>query len=401
MIDENYVIYNNRQKVDVHCDSIIKYGISDNYIDVTNVALEKCVYNNRIIIPQNDHKRAALFGDPVPFVVKNIYVKSRNNDDQDNEDYQDYNNKNIKIIIYTPAFNINCGGVVALYNLTKIINSYSYNNIYAKIITMNNTKPNNNLCNEYASRNEVDENTIVIYPEIINGNPLQCKNVIRWILLEVDNRLPESIYKNKNWNNNDLIYFWETKNKNNPFYKQLTCHYLNPIFRNTNANARNKSCYLIKKGTLFHNNIDYFHKFDSICIDNLNLETISKLFNESEYFYSYDPNTMFIIYAILCGCIPIIYPIMNINKERYFEERIYNRNNIVRNKGIAYGNSNEEIEYARSTLNEAAKELIELFASDKETVFQFLSHIDIYMKNKNKKGLNQEILNTLKNFFYL
>ena len=61
--------YKDTQEINVHCENIIKYGIRDNYIDITNVALQKCVYNNRIIIPINDHKRAALFGDPVPFVV--------------------------------------------------------------------------------------------------------------------------------------------------------------------------------------------------------------------------------------------------------------------------------------------------------------------------------------------
>ena len=66
--------YNNTQEVNVHVDNIIKYGIRDNYIDVTYIALEKCVYNNRIIIPSNDHKRAELFGDPVPFTLKSIFI---------------------------------------------------------------------------------------------------------------------------------------------------------------------------------------------------------------------------------------------------------------------------------------------------------------------------------------
>jgi hypothetical protein len=91
------------------------------------------------------------------------------------------------------------------------------------------------------------------------------------------------------------------------------------------------------------------------------------------------------------------------SKIEYLEQSIFKKDDIFYDKGIAYGNSNEEIEYARSTLNEAARELIELFDSDKETVFQFLLHIDIYMKNKNKLELNQDdyTLNTLKNFFYL
>ena len=40
--------YKDTQEVNIHCENIIKYGIRDNYIDVTYIALEKCVYNKRI-----------------------------------------------------------------------------------------------------------------------------------------------------------------------------------------------------------------------------------------------------------------------------------------------------------------------------------------------------------------
>jgi FkbM family methyltransferase len=84
--------YKDTQEVNIHCENIIKYGIRDNYIDVTYIALEKCVYNNRIIIPSNDHKRAELFGDPVPFTLKSIFIDNTDGEYNKNKLYKIQNN---------------------------------------------------------------------------------------------------------------------------------------------------------------------------------------------------------------------------------------------------------------------------------------------------------------------
>jgi hypothetical protein len=279
------------------------------------------------------------------------------------------NNKK-KIIIYTPPFDIKCGGIVVMHYLAKIINEYNPARFYCKLFIFNNLRYNNIFCNDFARMDEIDDNTVIIYPEIISGNPLACKNVVRWILLALGIEMP--IDHSKNWDSTDIIYHWEPKSSD---LNKMTCHYLNPIFKNTNNNIRYKTCYLIKKGRLIHFNINYFHPSDSINIDNFSLEEMTNIFNQCKYFYSYDPKSMYIIYALICGCTPIIYPLENISKEDYFKTTIFYKNNTIYTKGISYGNSEEEVNYAVNTMNEGLNDLNLIFNTERNTVYKFLNNI--------------------------
>jgi hypothetical protein len=288
-------------------------------------------------------------------------------------------NNKYKIIIYTLPFDISCGGIVVMHYLAKIINDYNHPNFYAKLFICNNIRYDNIFCNNFAEINEINDNTIIIYPEIITGNPLNCKNVVRWILLELGIEMPLDQFKS--WGEKDLIYHWEPKNKLNS--KILRYHWINPIFTNKNL-VRNKTCYLIKKGRLIHKNIKNIHPNDSINLDNLNLAEIVNIFNESFYFYCYDPKTMYIIFAIFCGCIPVIYPIENISKMQYLEQSIFKKDETLYDKGIAYGNSLDEINYAIKTFSQSKDELMILLESDKITVDNFLNDLLLNLMNNIK-----------------
>jgi hypothetical protein len=192
---------------------------------------------------------------------------------------------------------------------------------------------------------EINDNCIVIYPEIIYGNPVNAKNVVRWILLELGIEMPLDHYKN--WSPTDLIYHWE------PIDKQLCCPFYNNIFTNKNLEKRDKTCYLIKKGRIIHENINYIHPPNSICIDDLSLKEKGYIFNQCKFFYSYDPNTAYILFSAACGCIPIIYPDEGISEEHYFKSKMFNFDGNIYNKGIVYGNNVKKINYIlENKLNE-------------------------------------------------
>jgi len=53
---------------------IIKYGILDNYIDVTQICYEQMLHGNTIVIPHNDNVRASYFTDPILNVPKFVYL---------------------------------------------------------------------------------------------------------------------------------------------------------------------------------------------------------------------------------------------------------------------------------------------------------------------------------------
>ena len=65
----------------------IKYGVLENNIDVTNICLTspKLFHKNIITIPSGDENRAHHFTDPVPRVLKKIFIQTNdNNNDDDN-----------------------------------------------------------------------------------------------------------------------------------------------------------------------------------------------------------------------------------------------------------------------------------------------------------------------------
>jgi hypothetical protein len=358
-------------------------------------------YNKNIFI-KNTQNFYEYFYDFNLEYYKNKYFE--NNNISENEIINHYliegrknkyciNNK-LKVVIYTPVFDINCGGIVALHNLAKIINDMNSPNIYAKIFIINNLKYKNIFCNDFASFEDIDDNTIVIYPETIHRNPLNAKNVIRWILLDLGIEMPSNHYLN--WDKNDLVYFWESKSIYNNYFKQLSCSWFNNIFYNKGLefDKRNKTCYLIKKGKLIHKKIIFFHKKNSIKIDNLSsLNEISNIFNECKYFYCYDLNTMFILYAAYCGCIPIIYPYEGMDKNEFMRNRIFNCNGNIIDIGFAYGNSIDEINNA-IIKNKNIKEYIDsIFDFYKKNVNIFCDEIYNSMFN------NIKLSNTIENYF--
>jgi len=289
--------------------------------------------------------------------------------------YIDLKDRRIKIIIDTLPVDWNCGGYVVMNYLCQNINDLNHPNFYSKIYIPDGSKPIYTFPNTfYTDTDEIfDDNTIIVYSEFVDGNPLNCKHVIRWLLQYIYNY-------SSNWKNTDLIYNWSNYT-NNKTEKILSNTYFSKIFKNNNKTERIKTCYVIKKGYQYHGHITFFHPNDSIFIDyKASHQEICDIFNECKYFYCYDPNSMFAIYAVICGCITILYPTKDKTKEEYFKISFYNRNNKIYNYGIAYGNSEEEIKFATDTLEEGEFMYKELFESYKNSVYDFLKDLEIYFK---------------------
>lgn len=184
----------------------------------------------------------------------------------------------------------------------------------------------------------IDDDTVVIYPEVMYGNPLKAKNVVRWFLYY--NRFDDSAY-----DNSDLfICYREIFNdwRLNPQGIVLKTPYFDfDRYKRYNYGERKGKCYIIRKGC---NRTDLPEKFDGIVIDNLLEEEKVKVFNECEYCISYDTQTAYSQIAALCGCISIVVPEVGKNREDYL-----NANDNV--FGVAFGFSENEINYAKDTQN--------------------------------------------------
>lgn len=90
----------------------------------------------------------------------------------------------MKFIIYSPTYKNTSGGIIILHRLNTVLNCLGY---ISSICEFNNSIK--------------VTNEIVIYPEIVKGNPLNATNVVRWELNKpgvVSNFTPE-------YGKNDLI----------------------------------------------------------------------------------------------------------------------------------------------------------------------------------------------------
>lgn len=185
------------------------------------------------------------------------------------------------------------------------------------------------------------KDVIVVYPEVTDGNPLNAKNVVRWILYPIGINGGNTTTHNKD----DLIIGWGKEcsgggyviNEENSI---IVKHIMSDIYKNFNLSPRNKTCYMKRKGHKW-GQIFNQHPRDSICIDGKSHKEISKIFNDCHTFYCYDPHTYYSTYGSMCGCNSIVIPPKNLTREDW-------KNSVEDTYGIAYGI--DDLERAKKTL---------------------------------------------------
>ena len=196
------------------------------------------------------------------------------------------------------------------------------------------------------------DKTIVIYPEIVYGNFLKAKNVVRYLLYY--NR-----YKNEAeaYDKNDMfVCYREIFNDYdlNPECKKMTLlNFDSKLYRQTNFGEREGTCYIVRKG---RNRPDLPEEFDGIVVDTLDEAAKVKVFNQCKYCISYDMQTFYSTVAAICGCIVIQKTEEGKTRSDYLSDSDVKY-------GVAYGDSEEELKYA----NETRHLIIEQIQREQET----------------------------------
>ncbi|MBU1979129.1 MAG: glycosyltransferase [Gammaproteobacteria bacterium] len=144
---------------------------------------------------------------------------------------------------------------------------------------------------------------IVVYPEVISGNPLDGRIVVRWLLNQ-----PGHISGDKYFSDDDLIFAYDPSYLPAGIYGEIlhipTCDL--SIFNNDNNpydDVRESVCfyankYLGKGGAL----TEHVKNAVSLCQDqNLKHAEIAAILRKSKLLYVYEP-TALIAEALLCGC---------------------------------------------------------------------------------------------------
>jgi hypothetical protein len=295
----------------------------------------------------------------------------------------------MKYIIYAPVYDELVGGVIALYKLCRTLLELGFD---AKIWPMDKPPFSQKLTQRkkisrylkwyaitrwklrkyhkrcglpIARRGEV-KNSVVIYPETVNGNPLRASNVVRWLLNK-----PGILSGSIDYGEDDLFFYYN-KHFNDPEINPEQNNQLrvvelfSDIYKQYNFGDRSGSCYIIRKG---QDRPHDQHDEAAIRLDGKSHHEVAKIFNECEYFISYDLYTMYSRYAAFCGCMSIVVPAPGLSKNewRSEEELTY---------GIAYGF--DDMEWARSTRGKLLEVLSRTESESRESVHKFAEFTQKY-----------------------
>jgi len=276
-----------------------------------------------------------------------------------------------KFIIFAPPYNEKWGGIVVLHKLCHLLNELGHDakiyphyeqfvfdknnffqtlklfckvelkNVIKNLITDFKTNPHLNTPVIKPSKNfNIKDNTVAIYSEIVLGNPLNAKNVVRWLLHQ-----PGFHYGQVMYNSGELLFKFNSaiNDFSYPGSKTSTqelkvIHYPLEHYNLEELPADKKGvAYCIRKGK--HKKIVH-DLSSSTLIDNLSHKEVAKVFKKSKQFISYDTYTAYSIFAVLCGCESIVIPDKGTSETEWYPKE-------MDRYGIAYGFEN--IEKANAT----------------------------------------------------
>ena len=117
--------------------------------------------------------------------------------------------KNILIYTHMSNFSFEDGGTVVQYYLAQILEEYGH---MVRIYPSSGIKTPNNIFSKFYNNDfPKDDNTVVIYCEGTQGNPLNAKNVVRWMLSELGQNVPYDWVNT--WGKNELVYYFNSELK--------------------------------------------------------------------------------------------------------------------------------------------------------------------------------------------
>ena len=203
----------------------------------------------------------------------------------------------------------------------------------------------------------IDSRTIVVYPEVVDGNPLGATNVVRWFL----NR-PGRITGRVRFGTDELYFLYQRAFDDPDFNSEpdnllAVRWYRRDLYHQWNFGDRSGTCYMLRKGRTRAAEDD---TRNALVLDGRTHTEIASAFNQCKCFVSYDPYTMYSRYAALCGCTSIVVPMEGVPKEQWRPEKELRY-------GIAYGFG--DIEWALETRTD----LLRTIEQEEETQAQGVS----------------------------
>lgn len=286
-------------------------------------------------------------------------------------------------IIYAPRYRDESGGAIVLHKLCDVLNRNGYTAklwplwkpclsthmtrksipsalaYFASRIRRGRYTTNSLYLTPMAKKADI-AGSIVVYPEIVSGNPLHAERYVRWFLHKPGFHEGKFEYKD-----HDLCFSYQDafNNINQPITYGGTLT-ISETFLHTykfsNARERSKICHMVRKG---RDRPDLPNLKDCWVVDGRTHQELAKIFNECRICYFYDLYTAYSVYAAVCGCIPVIVPIKGVTKQDWMPKE-QNR------FGLAYGD--DDILHAIATRELLLRELRETDQRNTRSVNEFV-----------------------------
>jgi hypothetical protein len=209
-----------------------------------------------------------------------------------------------------------------------------------------------------ATRADLGPDCVVVYPELVPGNPLKAANVARWLLYTPGVLHPYSFGPDELFFRVDAMFDLPQVTGG---AEDLFFYRINPVYRDEGRTDRAGACFMVRKGD---DKPRIPQTANALQLDGLSHEEIARVFNRCEVFYSYDEATFYSQYAAICGCLSVVIP------GRYASRREWAENYQIARYGIAYGL--DDLGHARATRHQLVQLLREREAAGERTVDRFI-----------------------------
>jgi tetratricopeptide (TPR) repeat protein len=213
------------------------------------------------------------------------------------------------ILITANAFDVRVGGLVVLHKLCYLLRQKGLD---ARLwMFQGDTKT---YFDTPIGNGDVDpRDCVLVYPEVVTGNPLRGKHVIRWLL-----NTPGFFGVPFMHEPGDLLVSYTRHfSRRYPACEELTVFeaWLDHFKPDPTA-YRSGGCYSVRKG---HRKRRIPETEGLLELQNYDLESLRQLFTTREVFYSYDAMSFLSTFAALCGCVSIVIPEPNLTKQEWRE----------------------------------------------------------------------------------
>lgn len=260
--------------------------------------------------------------------------------------------KDLQFIIYAPRYRSASGGAIVTHKLCDTLNSLGYRASLWPLWKPRSAAPrstheswrtltylgsrmvrgsyrrNPGYNTPLAKTADIDK-SIVVYPEIVSGNPLRAPRYVRWLLHEPG--FHEGTFSHAV---GDLYFCYQeafNKNCTDMIYGgplTIADTFLD-IYRDVNPDTREKVCHMVRKGA---HREDLPDLSDQWVVDGYSHHDLARAFNQCKICYFYDPYTAYAAYAAACGCVPVIVPLPGVSRQSWVPEE-------SGRYGLAYGES--------------------------------------------------------------